>query len=252
MLITGASSGFGEQFARQFAARGHDVTLVARREQRLTALAEDIRARCNVDATVLVADLATGPGIERVADALRATGGAWVLVNNAGFGSRGRFAALDADRERDEVMVNVAAAHRLTSAVLPGNVAARAGGVINVASTAAFQPLPYMATYGATKAFLLHFTEALAVELEGTGVRMLALCPGPARTEFGSVAGNSAQLELRHPMSAEAVVRSGIRAFDRGRTVCIPGAVNVAGAMSVRFVPRAAARRITGRIFAPR
>ena len=249
-LVTGASSGLGVEFARQLAERGHDVTLVARREDRLVALAAELEQHYKISATVLVADLESHDGRERVAATLR-NGEPWILVNNAGFGSRGRFVTAKPDREIAEVMLNVLAVHELTAAVLPGNVQHRSGGVINVASTAAFQPLPYMATYGATKAFVLSFTDALTVELAGTGTRMLTLCPGPVETEFGDIAGNSAELAKQGLMSAADVVRAGLRAFERNHRICVPGRSNAIGAVGVRLLPRAAVRRIVGRLFAP-
>jgi short-subunit dehydrogenase len=250
-LVTGASSGIGEEFARQLAARGHDVTLVARRSDRLQALAKELRQRHPAKISVHTADLATHAGRGPVATMLR-TKGPWLLVNNAGFGTRGRFADLDAKREAEEVELNVVALHELTAAVIPGNVAARGGAVVNVASTAAYQALPYMATYAATKAFVLHFTEALSLELHGTGVRAMALCPGPTRTEFDEVAGVSVLFDKSLPMSAAAVVRSALRTLDRGHAICVPGAHNLVLAQGPRLVPRAAVRRIVGLIFEPR
>lgn len=250
-LVTGASSGIGEEFARQLAARGHNVTLVARRSDRLNALARTLRREHKIKVSVHPADLETARGRAAVVAMLR-TKGPWLLVNNAGFGTRGRFVDLDAEREQAEVTLNVVALHALTAAVLPGNVAAGEGAVVNVASTAAYQPIPYMATYAATKAFVLHFTEAVAQELHGTGVRAMALCPGPTRTEFDDVAGVQSLFDKSLPMSADAVVRSALRALDRGHAICVPGAHNVLLAQGVRLVPRTALRRVVGGIFAPR
>ena len=247
-LVTGASSGIGEEFARQLAARGHDLVLVARRKDRLEALARELRRDHRVAVDVLAADLETAAGRRRTRERL-ASGGAWLLVNNAGFGSRGPFARADASRERAEVMVNVVALHELTAAVVPANVAAGGGAVVNVASTAGYQPIPYMATYAATKAFVLHFTEALAEELRGTGTRALALCPGPTRTEFDTVAGVSALFERSMPMSSAAVVRSALRALDRGRVICVPGLHNLVLAQGPRLVPRSALRRLMAPVF---
>jgi uncharacterized protein len=250
-LVTGASSGIGEEFARQLAARGHDITLVARRGGRLQALARSLRRDHDVKVSVHPADLETAAGRAPVAAMLRARG-PWLLVNNAGFGSRGRFVDLDSKRELAEVELNVVALHELTAAVLPGNVAAGAGAVVNVASTAAYQPIPYMATYAATKAFVLHFTEAIAQELHGTGVRAMALCPGPTRTEFDDVAGVQSLFDKSLPMNSDAVVASALRALDRGHAICVPGAHNLILAQGVRLVPRTALRRIIGGIFTPR
>ena len=250
-LVTGASSGIGEEFARQLAARGHAVTLVARRVERLQALARELRRDHGVKATVHSADLETEEGRAPVAELLRAKG-PWLLVNNAGFGTRGRFADLDPERESAEVRVNVVALHEFTAAVVRGNVQAGAGAVVNVASTAAFQAIPHMATYAATKAFVLHFTEGIAQELHGTGVRALALCPGPTRTEFAEVSDNSDLFDKSMPMSSKSVVRSALRALDRGHAICVPGAHNLILAQGPRLVPRSALRRIIAPIFAPR
>jgi hypothetical protein len=250
-LVTGASSGIGEQFARQLAARGHDLTLVARRADRLQAIAKTLRREHDVKVSVHPADLESPEGRAPVAAMLRDKG-PWLLINNAGFGSRGRFVDLDPERELAEVQLNVVALHEFTGAALQGNVAAGRGAVVNVASTAAYQPIPYMATYAATKAFVLHFTEAVAQELQGTGVRALALCPGPTRTEFEHVAGVQSLFSMSMPMSADAVVRSALRALDRGHAICVPGARNLALAQGVRLVPRTALRRVVGGIFAPR
>jgi short-subunit dehydrogenase len=250
-LVTGASSGIGEEFARQLASRGHDVTLVARRADRLEALAASLRDQHSVTVTVHTADLESVAGRDSVASVLRGRG-AWLLVNNAGFGSRGRFVDLDAERETSQVALNVVTLHALTAAVLPGNIAARNGAVVNLASTAAYQAIPYMATYAATKAFVLHFTEALAQELQGTGVRALAVCPGPTRTEFDRVAGVESLFNVALPMTAAAVVRSALRALDRGHAISVPGAHNLVLAQGPRMVPRAAIRRIVGAIFSPR
>ena len=250
-LVTGASSGIGEEFARQLAARGHDVTLVARRADRLEALAATLRRDHRVTVTVHPVDLESAAGRDSVAALLRARG-PWLLVNNAGFGSRGAFAELDLQREAAQVELNVVTLHTLTAAVLPGNIAARQGAVVNVASTAAYQAIPYMATYAASKAFVLHFTEALAQELHGTGVRALALCPGPTRTEFDTVAGVSSLFDVALPMTAAAVVRSALRTLDRGHAICVPGPHNLILAQGPRLVPRSAVRRLVGAIFSPR
>ena len=224
---------------------------MARRAERLQAIAKTLRGDHHVKVSVHPADLQTSDGRAPVAAMLR-TRGPWLLVNNAGFGSRGRFVDLDPGRERAEVELNVVALHDFTAAVLPGNVAAGAGAVVNVASTAAYQAIPYMATYAATKAFVLHFTEAIAQELQGSGVRALALCPGPTRTEFEEVAGVSSVFNSSRPMSSAAVVRSALRALDRGHAICVPGGHNLILAQGVRLVPRTALRRVVGGIFAPR
>src|SRR5215472_84017 len=182
-LVTGASSGLGAEFARQLADRGGNLVLVARSADRLAALADELRARHRVTATAVPADLSLPDEVSRVA-AFTATTQVDVLVNSAGFGTYGAFAGLDPGREHDEVMVNAVAAVDLAHAVLPGMLARRSGGVITVASSIAFQPAPRQAVYGATKAFALAFSEALWGETRGSGVRILALCPGPVATGY--------------------------------------------------------------------
>lgn len=251
--MTGASSGLGAEFARRLAARGHDVTIVARRVDRLEALRTEILAKHSVTVDVLAADLATQAGRKAVASVLRRRS-PWILVNNAGFATRGALANLDAARERSEVEVNVLAVQQLTAAALPGLIAAATGGIINLASTSAFQPIPYMATYAATKAFVLHFTEAVAEEVRGSGVRVMALCPGPVRTEFDSIAGTQDYMRLAAPMTMDPdrCVAVALRAFDRGSTVCIPGILNATMAQGVRITPRFMMRRVTGTVLGQR
>lgn len=249
-LVTGASSGLGEEFARQLAARGHDVTLVARRGHRLEALAEELRAAHRRHIHVLVADLETARGRSAVAQRLDERS-PWLLVNNAGFGSHGALAKIDPRREIAEVQVNVVAVQQLSLAVLRGLVEAGAGGILNVASMAAFQPLPFMATYAATKAFVLAFTEALAEELKGTGARAMALCPGPVGTEFEGLAGVERHFRLARPMnmSARQVIRQALRAFDRGSAICVPGVLNTTIAQTAQLTPRVVVRKVAGRFF---
>ena len=251
-LVTGGSSGIGEEFARQLAARGHDVTIVARRADRLEQLATHLQSAHKVTAHTLVADLETAKGRDGVARVLRERS-SWLLVNNAGYGTRGRLADLDAARERAEVQINVVAVQQLSLAVLPGLIGARDGGIINVASTAAFQPLPYMATYAATKAFVLYFTEALAEQLHGTGARAMALCPGPVDTEFSEVAGTTDYHERSRlvAMSAERCVADALRAFDRGSAICVPGLLNEVLAQGPRLAPRAIVRKVSARVIGP-
>jgi short-subunit dehydrogenase len=250
VLVTGASAGIGEEFARQLARRGHAVTAVARRLDRLEALAaETMSAGGTIEP--LAADLETSRGRTTVARRLKSQA-PWILVNNAGFGTRGRIAELDSAREQAEVQLNVVATHELSLAVIPGLVKEGTGGIINVASTAAFQPLPYMATYAATKGFILYFTEALGDELRGAGVRAMALCPGPVHTEFHDVAGTNDYLHLVGGMSAQRCVAIGLRAFDRSQRICIPGKINAVLAQGPRLAPRLVVRRISGKIFEPR
>ena len=246
-FVTGASSGIGNEYARQLAARGHDLVVVARRRDRLEALRDELQAAHGVKVEPLVADLETEAGRTAVEDRLRA-GGPWYVVNNAGFGTRGRLAELPVERETAEVMVNVVAMHRVACVAMQVNTAAGGGAIVNVASMAGFQPIPYFSTYAATKAFMLHFTEGMAVEARGTGVTVTALCPGPVRTEF--IEGGFEQEEKlfnRLIMDVETCVAHSVRAVDRGQTVCVPGVLMRASTLAVPFIPRGLLRGATGR-----
>ena len=251
-LVTGASSGLGEQFARQLAARGSGLVLVARSADRLAALADELRSRHRVTATAVPADLSLADDVSRVAAV--ATAQVDVLVNNAGFGTYGTFADLDPGREHAEVMVNAVAVVDLAHAVLPRMLARRRGGIITVASSIAFQPSPHHAVYGATKAFALAFSEALWVEARGTGVRILALCPGPVATGFiaglGDPAATSSTIYRRTADPAE-VVRAGLRGLDHDAMTIVPGLRTRLRAQGHRFLPRTVMARMTGRMLAP-
>jgi uncharacterized protein len=189
-LVTGASSGIGADIARALAARGHGVTLVARRTERLEALAGELRARDGIRVETLGCDLGDAEARKRLSAEIEERGlEVEVLVNNAGFGTGGRFDRLDAKRELDMVRVNVEAVVDLCGRYVPEIVGRGRGAVLNVASTAAFQPLPRQATYAASKAFVLTFTDGLHQDLAGTGVTATTLCPGPVKTEFWHKAG---------------------------------------------------------------
>lgn len=247
-LVTGASSGIGAEFARQLAARGADVVLVARRTERLEEVAEQLRTTFGVAASTISADLTLPGASAALADQVAARGlEVDVLVNNAGFATHGAFVDEDPARVHDEMALNVVTVVELTRQVLPGMVQRRRGAVVNVASTGAFQPVPTMAVYGATKAFVLSFTEALWGELEGTGVRALALCPGATETEFFDVAGADAQVgATRQPV--EEVVREALEALGKGRPSLVTGARNAMGARLPRFLSRRQTIRLTRRI----
>jgi len=251
-LVTGASSGLGAEFARQLAARGSDLVLVARSADRLAALADELRLRHRVAVTTLPADLSLADEVGRVVSAT-ATTEVGVLVNSAGFGTYGTFADLDAGREHDEVMVNAMAAVDLTHAVLPGMLARRRGGIIMVASSIAFQPSPRQAVYGATKAFALAFSEALWAETRGSGVRILALCPGPVATGFlaslGDQAASSSSI-YRRTADAADIVNAGLRGFDRDAMTVIPGLRTRLLAQGHRFLPRKVMVRMTDKMLA--
>ena len=242
-LITGASAGLGVEFARQLARRGHRLVLAARRKDRLDALAAELG-----NARPVAIDLGTpGAAAELMADLTSAGETLDLLINNAGFGLGGRFAELDAARQREMIDLNVGALTDLCRLAAPEMISRRSGGILNVASTAAFQPGPGMAVYFATKAYVLSFTEALHEELKPHGINVSCLCPGPTRTEFGAVAGFGEEGAFdRLSMDAAPVVEAGLRALDRNDAVIVPGFVNKVGAASTRFVPRPIVRRIAG------
>ncbi len=249
-LVTGASSGIGEAFARALAVRGEDLVLVARSGERLRALAEDVAARHGVRAEVVVADLGDPGAADAIVAELAARGIAiGTLINNAGFGSHGRFAELDGARERAEILVNVYAPVALAHALLPAMIARRLGAIVNVASTAAFQPVPYMATYGATKGFVLSFSEALAEEVRAHGVRVVALCPGQTETAF--FAGID-EARVGRARTTAQVVATALRALERGQVVAIDGVANAVLANGNRFVPRRLVAAVAARLQKPK
>ena len=244
-LITGASAGLGVEFARQLSKRGHRLVLAARRKDRLDALARELG---NTRAVAI--DLSKANATAKLMADLEAAGEqVEILVNNAGFGLIGRFAELDPKRERQMIDLNVGALTDLCRAVAPGMIKRKSGAILNVASTAAFQPGPKMAVYFATKAFVLSFTEALHEELKPHGVKVTCLCPGPTRTEFGEVAGFGGNGAFdKVAMEAGEVVEAGLKGMDRNRAVIVPGLVNKIGAISTRFAPRSVVRKIAGAI----
>lgn len=251
-VITGASSGFGAVFADQLARRGLSLLLAGRDEDRLTAVAQRVRQAGLVEVELVVGDLGTEAGVAALAARLSGRT-IEVLVNNAGFGTYGRFAELDADREHQLVAVNVDALVRLTHAVLPGMIARGRGGILNVASTIAFAPGTYQATYGASKAFVLSLSQALWAETRGAGVTVTALCPGPTRTGFVDALGSdvSHTAIYRHLAAPEPVVAAGLRALDRGRAVAVPGWRNRIMTAGGRFSPGWLSALISARMLRP-
>jgi len=245
-LVTGASSGIGSALARELAKRGFNLILVARREQRLRELADELPT----EVTVIPCDLAREADklIDRV---LNLGVEIDLLVNNAGFGTHGRFLELDGEREAEEVRLNCEAVVRLTHGFLPSMVRRKQGGVIVIASTAGFQPLPYEATYSATKAFARTFSEALRAELRGTGVRVLCVNPGPVPTEFQQVAGfkDGAMPPVPGAISAEQLAREVLDAYERGRSSLIPGFVIRWYMRLVAPVPRALKVAVVERMY---
>jgi uncharacterized protein len=241
-LVTGASSGIGEDLARLLAAGGRDVVLLARSADKLQAMASQLSAAHGIAATVLAADLSDAGATAQIARTLSARGTTIdILVNNAGFGTAGTFAAEDPHAQEDMLQVNVVALTALTRAFLPGMLERKRGRILNVASTAAFQPGPFMTVYYASKAYVLSFSEALAEETAGTGVTVTCLCPGPTHTGFQSRAHveKSRLFKLARPMQSSDVARAGYDAMLAGRRLVIPGAMNKIGAQSVRITPRA-------------
>ena len=247
-LITGASAGLGAHFALALAKRGHDLILVARREDRLEQLADLVRRRYGVTAHVIAADLAKRKAVAKLAEAVAAQGlTVDMLVNNAGFGARGAFAGIDRAVQARMIDVNCRALTELCHAFLPAMLDRGSGAILNVASTAAFQPGPWMAVYYASKAFVLSFSEALHEEVKDRGVRVTALCPGPTRTEFADVAGAAdSDLFRRWAGPPEKVVADGLKPLGANRAVAVTGAPNKAMAASIRLAPRGLARRIAG------
>jgi short-subunit dehydrogenase len=252
-LVTGASSGIGEQIARALARRGHAVTLVARREERLAALAEELAAAHDVRADAIGADLADPASRDALEAKLGELGSiVEVLVNNAGYGGFGAFAEQEREREIGMIRLNVEALVDLESRFLPGMVERGRGAVINIASTAAFQPIPDNATYAATKAFVLSHGDAVHEELRGSGVSITTVCPGPVKTEFADVAGLGGA-EERTPefvwTTPEQVARAAIEGAERGRRVVVPGTLNRATSIIGQHSPRAIALPLTKTIW---
>jgi uncharacterized protein len=248
-LVTGASSGIGEQFARQLAQRGYDLILVARRTDRLEQLGGELAVNTQVVSCDLGSDAAQLPG------QVAALGtDVDVLVNNAGFGLRGRFAQLPAERQAEMVRVNCEAIVILTRAFVPGMIERGRGGVITVASTAGMQPLPYEATYGASKAFALNLTEALHMELRGTGVKAIAVSPGPVPTEWQQVAGYEEAGGEMMPgaIEAEQVVEESLRAYEADKRSIVPGRFFRNFMRANNATPRGIRVKIAERLYRPK
>lgn len=249
-LVTGASSGIGAAFAQCLAARGHDVVLVSRTESRLRELADAVSREHGVATEVLPADLETDAGVRTVEQRLRdATRGIELLVNNAGFGTSGRFIDLPVEQEEAEIRLNVLALVRLTHAALAVMAGRGHGGVINVSSVGAYQPTPLSATYGATKAFVSSFSNALHEELSGTGVKVMVLAPGFTHTKFHERAqiDNDGMPEFLW-QSPDEVVEAALRDYDRGNAVSIPGALNKVAAAFSSAMPAAVTRKVAGMV----
>ena len=244
-VVTGASSGIGRAFAGKLARRGNRVLAIARRRDRLEALAREMEKQGG-DVEPLTADLTTAEGLDRVVRRLAELGPVEILINNAGNATGGDFQAAPLDEELGSIRLNVEAVVTLTRAVLPGMVRSNHGAIINVASVVAFQPFPHFAVYAAAKAFVLSFTEAVAEEVKGTNVRVLALCPGATRTEIDVFAHNQGLLGRLPSLDAEQITTAALRALAAGRVVEVVGWINKMLVFQNRFLPRWAVRKFMG------
>ncbi len=252
-LITGASAGLGREFARLFARDGHDVILVARREDRLEELATELERECGVRARVMAADLTDAASPARLHDQTMAENIAVdFLVNNAGFGSTGPFKDQPTQRELDMISVNVSALVHLTRLFVPAMVDRGFGRVLNVGSTAGFQAGPFMATYYASKAFVNHFSEALDHELMGTGVTVTVSCPGPVATEFGGIAGNDKVRMFKGGGATSAsIAQDAYTAMHKGKRMLVHGMKFKFLLQTQRLSPRRMVHAITARMNRP-
>jgi uncharacterized protein len=253
-LITGASAGLGVEFAKLFAVAKHNLVLIARREDRLRVLADELRTAHGITVEIMVADLSE-PGVPGQICARLAAQSIEIdyLVNNAGVGSTGAFWQLDGAAEQRQIQLNVMALADLTHRLLPAMVSRRRGKVLNIGSTAGFAPGPYMATYFATKAFVNSFSEALAEELRDTGVTVTVSCPGPTATEFGTVSGNANNRLFTggRAATAQSVAAEAYAAMMRGETVVIYGAKLKLALFAARFVPRSLSLRLSKKLNLP-
>lgn len=249
-LITGASSGIGECFARALAARGRSLVLVARSSGQLESLAAELRAGYGIAAEPITLDLGKPGAAGRLAETLRQRGlRIDLLVNNAGFGARGRFWELPLQRQSEMIRLNVGALAELTHLLLPPMVEARRGVVINVSSTSSFQPIPYTATYAATKAFVTSFSQALREELRPFGITVVTLCPGGTQTNFFRASGYGRPKLPGGIQPPEEVVAAALEALDSRGGLVVPRLLNRLGVFTQRFLPRSLVLKIAGHIF---
>ena len=247
-LITGASAGIGEAFARVLAPRGDRLILTARREDRLRALADELKQKHGTESVVIPLDLgANGGAAQLFAETEQRGLPVDLLINNAGFGKYGEFIDHPAEVHAQMIQLNVTVVVELSRLYLTRMRARKKGGIINVASVAGFPPTPYFTVYGATKAFVISFSQALAVEVKAYGVRVCALCPGSTATEFPSVASGASELATAPVggmvQTAEAVARAGIDGYEAGKILVVPGLVNKLEVIAVGLAPRALVRR---------
>lgn len=251
-LVTGASYGIGEAFARRLAADGANVIITARSRDRLDVLANELRSRHGVVVTVIEADLARPSAPEEIFRETERRGlSVYLLINNAGFGAAGDFADIPLARQLEMIQVNVTALVALTHLFLQPMIERRAGAIIQVASTASFQGVPYTSIYSATKGFILNFGEGLWAECREYGVRVLALCPGPTATHFQTVAGTAHLRDPAKMQTPEEVVEAGLKALAHNRSVAISGFGNKLMMGAERFVPRNFVTRMAAKLFRP-
>ena len=251
-LVTGASSGIGAEFARQLAARGMHCVLVARREDRLRALGQELEAAHGIRCEIVSADLSKPhAGRELLTEVSRRGIAVELLVNNAGFGMVSSVEQTDVGRALELIQVNVAGLTELTLLAAKEMVARGHGGIINIGSIVSFQPVGYMGVYAASKAYVLHFSEALWAELRGHGVTVTTLCPGTTRTPFFDQSGVPGWAERNHGQDVQTVVRAGLDAFDSGRHYVVSGWTNYLASLAVRFATRAAVVKWSLSIFRP-
>lgn len=251
-LVTGASAGIGTEFARQLAERGYNVTLAARRIERLTELAAEIEETHGVNAVAVACDITDPAQRQELVDSIEARGEhVDILINNAGKGTDRDFLADPTETQVQQIELNVLALTALTHMVLPGMVERGAGAILNVASTAGFQPMPRQAVYAATKAYVLSFSQGLSKELKDSGVSVTVLCPGPTRTEF--FGESQEELESTSPgfvwQDADDCAREGLDAMFKQKRVHVPRAVNKAGAISAKFSPTAVTLEVLDRFW---
>ena len=244
-LITGASSGIGEAFARRLASESHNLILVARSEEKLRALCDELAAKHKIECHFVPLDLTDRNAPERLFDETERNGWAvdW-LINNAGFGSAGDFATLELERELEMIRLNISALVALTHLYLQKMRVARRGTIINVSSAAGFQPIPFMATYAATKAFVSTFTEAIAEENRPFGIRVLALCPGMTKTNFFAASNIEHPIQVKGVQTVDDVVDTTMKAVATNRTKVVSGWANYLGAIAGAIVPNSISSRV--------
>lgn len=252
-LITGASSGIGEEFARRLAAEKHNLVLVARSEKALHELCDELMLKHQIMAHYVVLDLSAGGAFQELFEETVRHGFEvdW-LINNAGFGSVGDFMTLDIDRELQMIDLNVSALVAITHKYLSGMRERKSGTIINVSSAAGFQPIPFMATYAATKAFVSSFSEAIAEENRPFGIEVLALCPGSTKTNFFAASSIDRPIQVKGQQTVQEVVETAFKAVKSGRTKVVSGFSNKIGALLGSYVPNIVSTRVMARMLRSR